>query len=66
MTAHLVHAAFWLLMLTGQWLRFRPAARRRASVWAARRWTSTRRTLAALGRAASFHPYHPHHERTTR
>lgn len=68
MTGHLLHAAVWLLVLAAQWLRFRPAVRRRAAARLFRRWTSTRRTLAALRRAASFHPYHPHHapERTSR
>ncbi|MEU8040938.1 hypothetical protein [Streptosporangium sp. NPDC049078] len=66
MTAHLLHAAVWLLVLAAQWLRFRPAVRRRAAACLSRRWLSTCRTLAALRRAAFFHPYQPHHERTTR
>lgn len=61
MTAHLAQAAFWLVLLGAQWLRLRPRRRRQLAAVLSRRWTSARRTVAALGRAVTFHPRKARH-----
>ncbi|MER7126681.1 hypothetical protein [Micrococcus luteus] len=68
MTAHLLHAAAWLLALAVMHLHHRPALRRRITAAAARRARSARATAAALGRGITLHPRQPHHApgRTTR
>lgn len=66
MTAHLVHAAAWLIALAAQYLHHRPVLRRHAAVWATRRARSARRTLAALRRGITLHPRQPHHAGRTR
>lgn len=66
MTAHLVHAAAWLIVLAGTHLYYRPILRRHAAVWATRRARSARRTLAALRRGITLHPRQPHHAGRTR
>lgn len=66
MTAHLLQAAAWLLALAALHLHHRPALRRHAAVWAARRVRSARRTLAALRRGVTLHSRQPHHGKATR
>lgn len=61
MTAHLVHAAFWLVLLGAQWLRLRPRRRRQLAARLSRRWTAFRRSAAALRRGILLHPRQPEH-----
>lgn len=61
MTEHLAHAAVWFVLLLALAVYDRPALRTRLAARAHRRWRSTRRTAAALWRAATLHPRQPKH-----
>ncbi|GAA2990346.1 hypothetical protein GCM10017559_07930 [Streptosporangium longisporum] len=60
MIGYLLHAA-WAAALLALAVYDRPALRTRLAARAHRRWRSTRRTAAALWRAATLHPRHPEH-----